>query len=217
MGKPGPARKGSRRGGWRDDKTAQAVPIVSSLAAPFPAESGVIMRRPGRIRLLHRLTPAEMRSGNKLDGQRECGCIGRMKTNIFAILLGLVLTGSGCVSTVDERSTAGVPFLKDRVEGRYERTVDQVAGAAKDVIKTNGVLVNESVMYGKTNAVKTVERQSEPEDGLGPGRSHRSQGDGRDGADAHSGWRFGHRSGARNRETNRVEVGAVGAIQPSRA
>lgn len=80
-----------------------------------------------------------------------------MKTTIFVILLGLVLTGAGCVSTVDERSTAGVPFLKDRVEGRYERTVDQVAGAAKDVIKTNGVLVNESVMYGKTNAVKTVE------------------------------------------------------------
>jgi hypothetical protein len=80
-----------------------------------------------------------------------------MKTSIFAILLGLLLTGSGCVSTVDERSTAGVPFLKDRVEGRYERTVDQVAGAAKEVIKSNGVLVNETVIYGKTNTVKTVE------------------------------------------------------------
>jgi hypothetical protein len=69
----------------------------------------------------------------------------------------LLLTGSGCVSTVDERSTAGVPFLKDRVEGRYERTVDQVANAAKEVVKSNGVLVNESVIYGKTNTVKTVE------------------------------------------------------------
>ena len=80
-----------------------------------------------------------------------------MKTSIFAILLGLVLAGAGCVSTVDERSTAGVPFLKDRVEGRYERTVDQVANAAKEVVKSNGVLVNESVIYGKTNTVKTVE------------------------------------------------------------
>lgn len=80
-----------------------------------------------------------------------------MKTSIFAILFGLVLAGSGCVSTVDERSTAGVPFLKDKVEGRYERTVDQVANAAKEVVKSNGVLVNESVMYNKTNAVKTVE------------------------------------------------------------
>ena len=80
-----------------------------------------------------------------------------MKTTIFATLLGLVLAGSGCVSTVDERSRAGVPFLKDKVEGHYERTVDQVANAAKEVIKSNGVLVNESVMYNKTNAVKTVE------------------------------------------------------------
>ena len=33
----------------------------------------------------------------------------------------------------------------------------RVANAAKEVIKSNGVLVNESVMYNKTNAVKTVE------------------------------------------------------------
>lgn len=81
-----------------------------------------------------------------------------MKTSIYAILLGLVLAGAaGCVSTVDERKTAGVPFIKDRVEGRYERTVDQVASAAKQVITSNGVLVNESVIYNQTNTVKTVE------------------------------------------------------------
>ena len=80
-----------------------------------------------------------------------------MKINVFAILLGLVLVGAGCVSTVDERKTAGVPFIKDRVEGRYERTVDQVANAAKAVVSSNGVLVNESVIYNQTNAVKTVE------------------------------------------------------------
>jgi len=80
-----------------------------------------------------------------------------MKTTIFAILFGAVLAGAGCVSTVDERKTAGVPFIKDRVEGRYERSVDQVAQAAKQVVTSNGVLVNESVLYNQTNAVKTVE------------------------------------------------------------
>lgn len=80
-----------------------------------------------------------------------------MKICMFAILFGMVLAGAGCVSTVDERKTAGVPFIKDRVEGRYERTVDQVASAAKEVIKSNGVLVNESILYNETNAVKTVE------------------------------------------------------------
>jgi hypothetical protein len=80
-----------------------------------------------------------------------------MKTTIFVALLGAVLAGAGCVSTVDDRSTAGVPFGKDKVEGRYERPVDQVALAAKQVITSNGVLVNESTIYSQTNALKTVE------------------------------------------------------------
>jgi hypothetical protein len=80
-----------------------------------------------------------------------------MKTTISTILLGVVLAGAGCVSTVDERKTAGVPFIKDRVEGRYERTVDQVAAAARQVVSANGVLVNESTIYSQTNAVKTIE------------------------------------------------------------
>lgn len=80
-----------------------------------------------------------------------------MKNTILAILFGAVLAGAGCVSTVDERKTAGVPFIKDRVGGQYERTVDQVAQAAKQVVMNNGVLVNESTLYAQTNAVKTVE------------------------------------------------------------
>ncbi|HLH56896.1 MAG TPA: DUF3568 family protein [Verrucomicrobiae bacterium] len=80
-----------------------------------------------------------------------------MKQIIFAISLGAVLLGAGCVSTVDERKTAGVPFIKDRIEGRYERSVDQVAQAAKQVVSSNGVLVNESTIYNQTNAIKTVE------------------------------------------------------------
>ena len=80
-----------------------------------------------------------------------------MKTTIFAILCGAVLVGAGCVGTVDEHKTAGVPFIKDRITGRYERPVDQVAQAARQVVSTNGVLVNEATLYDQTNAVKTVE------------------------------------------------------------
>src|ERR1051326_2775688 len=83
--------------------------------------------------------------------------MSRMKTTMFAILLGLVVVAAGCVSTVDERKTAGGPFIKDRIGGRYERTVDQVAQAAKQVVSNNGVLLNESTLYDQTNAVKTVE------------------------------------------------------------
>lgn len=80
-----------------------------------------------------------------------------MKTMILAVGLGAVILGAGCVSTVTERSTPGMPFIKDRVEGRYERSVDQVFGAAKAVVRKNGVLVNEGTLYNETNLVKTVE------------------------------------------------------------
>ena len=80
-----------------------------------------------------------------------------MKIKLLGVLFGAVLVLAGCVSTVDDRKTAGVPFIKDRVGGRYERSVDQVALAAKQVVKDNGVLVNEGTIYDQTNSVKTVE------------------------------------------------------------
>lgn len=76
---------------------------------------------------------------------------------IFVILIGAVLVGAGCVGTVTGRKTPGVPFVKDRVEGRYERPLDQVFDAAKEVIKYNGTLVNESILHNETNTVKTAE------------------------------------------------------------
>ena len=82
-----------------------------------------------------------------------------MKTNlkIFAALAALSILAAGCVDTVTGRKTAAVPFVKDSIEGRYERTVDDVFEAAKAVVTANGVLVNESVLHGQTNLVKTVE------------------------------------------------------------
>ncbi len=73
---------------------------------------------------------------------------------IFAMAIGLLAVG--CVSTVNERSTAGMPFIKDKIEGRYERSVGQVFQAAKDVVKDDGVLVREGTLYS-TNEVKFLE------------------------------------------------------------
>lgn len=80
-----------------------------------------------------------------------------MRTILFTLSIAALLAGAGCVDTVTERSTPGMPFIKDRVEGRYERSVDQVFQAAKDVVKKNGVLVNEATLYNETNIVKTVQ------------------------------------------------------------
>ena len=79
-----------------------------------------------------------------------------MKAIIVAISIGVAALVAGCVSTVNERTTGGVPFIKDKIEGRYERPVAQVFQAAKDVVKENGVLVREGTLYS-TNEVKTIE------------------------------------------------------------
>jgi hypothetical protein len=84
-----------------------------------------------------------------------------MKKMIFAVLAVLLIVASGCVNTVAGRRTPGVPFVKDRIPSRYERPLDEVYQAAKEVIAFNGALVNESILHNQTNVmnnmVKTVE------------------------------------------------------------
>lgn len=80
-----------------------------------------------------------------------------MKLLISAVLLAGVILSTGCVSTVDNRTTPGVPFVKDKIEGRYERPIEQVFNAAKTVVSRQGALINESTVYNQTNAVRTIE------------------------------------------------------------
>jgi hypothetical protein len=101
------------------------------------------------------------RSGLVLDDSTECDCMARMNTKIFAGLFGLAILAVGCVSTVTGGKTAAVPFVKDKIESRYERPPEQVFQAAKEVIAYNGALVTEGTLFGQTNAmggsVKTIE------------------------------------------------------------
>ncbi len=64
-------------------------------------------------------------------------------------MAGLV---AGCVETVDGRSQAGVPFVKDKVEGRYERPAPQVFAAAKKVLAFNGTLTGENTINNSLEA-----------------------------------------------------------------
>jgi hypothetical protein len=75
---------------------------------------------------------------------------------LFIVAAALV-AAVGCVDTVGGRKKAGVPWIKDQVENRYERPVDQAFDAAKEVVKADGVLNSESILHSETNAVKTVE------------------------------------------------------------
>ena len=79
-----------------------------------------------------------------------------MKTKICAAFLGLAVLAAGCVNTVSGRKTAGVPFIKDKIEAQYPRQMDQVYQAALEVIQFNGAVVNEGVLHGQTNAVNNI-------------------------------------------------------------
>jgi hypothetical protein len=81
-----------------------------------------------------------------------------MKFKFFAGLMGAAVLAAGCVNTVTGGRTAGVPFIKDKIESRYERPADSVFQAAKQVISEDGVLVTEGTLYGQTNAIGNIVR-----------------------------------------------------------
>ena len=71
-----------------------------------------------------------------------------MKKNLSALIAGLCLVALtvGCYHSVDGRSRAGAPFVKDRIESRYERPVDQIFEAAREVLAFNGTLTGENTI-----------------------------------------------------------------------
>ncbi|HEX3797410.1 MAG TPA: hypothetical protein VH413_01815 [Verrucomicrobiae bacterium] len=78
----------------------------------------------------------------------------KLKIKILGLVLVSALAGlaTGCVDTVDGRSQAGVPFIKDTITGSYERSVPQVFAAAKAVLKFNGRLTAENTINNSLEA-----------------------------------------------------------------
>ena len=80
-----------------------------------------------------------------------------MNKIFFAVLAGAAIIVTGCVHTVSDTSTFAVSYGKDSVAGRYQRSLDQVYQASKDVINTDGVLLTEFIPHDYTNAVRSLE------------------------------------------------------------
>jgi hypothetical protein len=74
-----------------------------------------------------------------------------MKTTICVAILGTLLAVTGCVKTVSGGKTAGVPFVRDTFTGHYQRPVEQVFQASKDVLKDMGSIATESIVYNQSN------------------------------------------------------------------
>lgn len=84
-----------------------------------------------------------------------------MKMKIFAGLLAAGLFGTlfavtGCVSTVAGTKSPALSWGQDTVSGRYQRSVDQVYQASKQVVQDNGVLLKEYIPHETTNTVRAL-------------------------------------------------------------
>jgi hypothetical protein len=82
----------------------------------------------------------------------------KLKFTIFAGLVAAAALVAGCVNTVTGGRTAGVPFIRDTIEARYDKPADPVFQAARAVIAENGTLMNEGTLYGQTNSLGNVAR-----------------------------------------------------------
>ena len=82
-----------------------------------------------------------------------------MKIQVLLAIVGIsaLVAATGCVDTVGGGKTAGVPLIRDTFTARYQRPMEQVFEASKEVVKQMGVLNNESTLYDQTNSVKTVQ------------------------------------------------------------
>ena len=71
--------------------------------------------------------------------------IGRMKKffAVFAVVVA-VTTVSGCYKTQEGRRQAGIPGVKDTIESRYERPVDQVYESARATLAFNGAITKQN-------------------------------------------------------------------------
>ena len=75
---------------------------------------------------------------------------------LLASLAGAVVVVTGCVRTVDDTHTLAVPFVRDSMGGRYQRSVDEVYQAAVAVINHNGVVLTEFIPHDSTNSVRSL-------------------------------------------------------------
>jgi len=74
----------------------------------------------------------------------------------------MAILTAGCVKTVSDTHTPTmVPFGKDSVEGRYERTLDQVYQAAVAVVNRNGAVITEFIPHDTTNVVRSFKGEAD--------------------------------------------------------
>ena len=69
-----------------------------------------------------------------------------MRRTVALLAAGVIaaVVFTGCYSSPDGRTRAGIPFVKDQFEGRYQRPVATIYTAARQVLELNGTLTGEN-------------------------------------------------------------------------
>ena len=76
---------------------------------------------------------------------------------LLASLATLSVAIVGCVNTVTGTKTAGVPWVNDKSAARYERGLDEVFNATKNVLMRNGTIGSAGTLFNQTNDVRVIE------------------------------------------------------------
>jgi hypothetical protein len=95
-----------------------------------------------------------------------------MRKTVALLAAGVLSAGilTGCYSTPEGRTRAGIPFVKDRFEGRYQRPVATIFTAARQVLELNGTLIGENritnTLEAKVDNRTVIVRVDEVEPGV---------------------------------------------------
>ena len=80
-----------------------------------------------------------------------------MKKVLNLLLVALACGVAGCVHTVTENQPGTGPAYRDRVEARYQKSVDVVFEASKRALTSFGNITAEGNVYSTTRSVRVAE------------------------------------------------------------
>ena len=93
-----------------------------------------------------------------------------MTKTLSLLVIALLAVLTGCQNTPEGTSKAGIPFVKDTIESRYQRPVAQIFAAARQVLELNGTLTGEntitSTLQAKVDNRNVIVKVDEVEPGV---------------------------------------------------
>ena len=94
-----------------------------------------------------------------------------MSKTLSLLAIILLAVAAGCQTDPAGRKRAGIPLVKDTIEGRYQRGPAQIFQAARQVLELNGTLTGENTINSTLEAAVDNRRVIVKVDEVEPGVS----------------------------------------------